>query len=300
MKSHMKRYAIALLITLFFVISVTAAVGVSMTLLQKNAVHVQETKCLVQSSMAVQDLLTFLKTSLLLTQIKDAQSLRSFLQRTSVLPLHLQNQSITIRMQSAMGRFNINTLSNFKPFSEALSVYMEQHEVRDAEYFEHLLLDCMSGQQSVTRTDIFDTLPWLYKNRIDSMEHFEQILDYYVLTRHDNAIKNIPWAQLIRFGSKNDTRIDANYITSELWQLLLPLINEDKARQLASSKSVYTTKEDLYLEEQDLEQLKAFHLSYYEPRVLINVDVKQNEQNIPIGFEYDLQSKKGGYFHYGL
>lgn len=295
-----RRPAIALLITLFFVISVTAAVGVSIIQLRLSAKQVREGKCLIQSSMILDDLLKLLKTTPLLDQIKDAQSMRYFLENASIIPVALENLNVKININSAMGHFNINTLSYFKPFQEALSGYMLQYEISDVEYFKDLLIDCMSGQKNEYRTDIFDAMPWLHRERIVSMTHLEQIIDYYVLTRHDNNIRKIPWKQLIRFAPSGDRMIDANYITPQLWQLLLPDITEDIAVDLASNEFVYEKSQDLSLADEDLAQLERFDLSYYLPRTLIEVDVRRNDQNVHVAFEYDLKLKQGGNFDYGL
>jgi len=295
-----KRPAIALLITLFFVISVTAAVGVSIMQLRLSAKQVREGKCLIQSSMILDDLLKLLKTTPLLDQVKDAESMQYFLQNASIIPVALENLNVKINIHSAMGRFNINTLSYFKPFQEALSGYMFQYEISDIEYFQNLLIDCMSGKKNEYRTDIFDAMPWLYRERIVSMTHLEQIIDYYVLSRHDNNIRKIPWEQLVRFAPSNDRKIDANYITPQLWQLLLPEITEDIAVDLASNEFVYQGDEDLSLADEELARLEPFDLNYYLPRTLIEVDVKRNDQNVHVAFEYDLKLKKGGNFDYGL
>lgn len=295
-----QRPAIALLITIFFVISVTAAVGVSIIQLRLSAQQVREGKCLIQSSMILDDLLKLLKTTPLLDQVKDAQSMDYFLQNASIIPVALENLNVNIDIDSAMGRFNINTLSYFKPFQEALSGYMVQYEISDVQYFQDLLIDCMSGQKDEYRTDIFDAMPWLYRERIVSMAHLEKIIDYYVLSRHDNNIRKIPWGQLVRFAPSKDRKIDANYISPQLWQLLLPNITEDIAVDLASNEFVYERDGDLPLADEDLAQLKSFDLSYYLPRTLIKVDVRRNDQNVHVAFEYDLKLKKGGNFDYGL
>ena len=295
-----KRPAIALLITLFFVISVTAAVGVSIIQLRLSAKQVREGKCLIQSSMVLDDLLKLLKTTPVLDQVKDAESMQYFLQNASIIPVSLENLNVKINIDSAMGRFNINTLSYFKPFQEALSGYMVQYEISDVAYFQDLLIDCMSSKRSEYRTDIFDAMPWLYRERIVSMAHLEQIIDYYVLNRHDNNIRKIPWEQLVRFSPSRDRKVDANYITPQLWQLLLPEITEGIAIDLASNEFLYEKDGDLSLADEELEKLEPFALSYYLPRTLIEVDVKRNDQNVHVAFEYDLKLKKGGNFDYGL
>lgn len=295
-----KRPAIALLITLFFVISVTAAVGVSIIQLRLSAKQVREGKCLIQSSMILDDFLNLLKTSPLLDTIENPETLHYFLYNASIIPLALENLNVKINIDSSMGRFNINALSSFKPFQEALSGYMLQYDIGDVDYLQDLLIDAMSGQKPDYRTAIFDDMPWLYREKIVSMAHLEQILDYYILTRHDNSIKNIPWKQLIRFGSHADRKIDVNYVTPQLWMLLLPELSDDTAADLSSGVVIYKKNEDLSLSAEDIIELQRFDISYYVPRVQIEVDIKRNDQNVHVAFEYDLKLKKGGNFDYGL
>ena len=292
--------AIALLITLFFVISITAAVGVSMIQLRLSAEQVREGKCLIQSSMILDDLLKLLKNSPILEKIEDADGMRNFLENTSIIPVVLENLNVKINIHSAMGRFNINTLSSSKPFQEALSVYMLEYDIGDVEYFQDLLIDSMSGKQPQYRTDIFDTMPWLYRERIVSMTHLEQIIDYYVMTRHDDSVRKIHWDELVRFGAHADQKIDANYITPQMWRLLLPELREDISTDLASKDIVYYGSGDLGLSDEDIEHLKKFNLSYYVPRIEVEVDVSRNDQNVHVAFGYDLKTKKGGNFDYGL
>jgi len=295
-----KRPAIALLITLFFVISVTAAVGVSMIQLRLSAQQVREGKCLIQSSMILDDLIKLLKTSPVLEKIHNEDDLRYFIENTSIIPVALENLNVKVNITSAAGRININMLSSSNAFQEALSLYMVQYEIADIEYFKDLLIDAMSGSLPVYRTDIFDNLPWLYKERIVSMEHFEQITDYYIMTRHDESIKKIPWDELIRFGTHGDRYIDANYITPQVWQLLLPDLSEDISNELAEWEIVYKADEDLGLSEEELDSLRKFKLSYYVPRLEVNVDVSRNDQNVHVAFEYDMKTKQVGSFDYGL
>ncbi len=295
-----KRRAIALLITLFFVISVTAAVGVSMIQLRLSAQQVREGKCLIQSSMILDDLIKLLKTTPILEKINNADDLRYFLENTSLIPVALENLNVKVNIHSPMGRININTLASSKAFQEALSLYMLQYEIEDIDYFQDLLIDSMGGKQPHYRTDLFDNQPWLYREKIVSMAHFEQIVDYYVITRHDAKIRKIPWDSLIRFSTPNDYYIDVNYITAELWQLLLPGLSEGLAKELSSWENLYKAEEDLGLSQEELEYLHKYQLSYYLPRLAVNVDVKRNDQNVHVAFEYDIKTKKVGSVDYGL
>jgi len=295
-----QRPAIALLITLFFVITVTATVGVSIIQLRLSAKQLREGKCLIQSSMILDDLLNLLKTSPLLDQVQNAETFHNFLYHASIIPLSLENLNVKINISSSMGRFNINALSSSKPFKEALSGYMLQYNVGDIDYLQDLLTDAMSGQQTEYKTAIFDDMPWLYREKIASMTHLEQILDYYILTRHDNSIKNIPWKQLVRFSKHGDTKIDVNYVTPQLWKLLLPELSDGTAADLSSSLVIYKKSEDLSLSTEDITRLQKFNISYYVPRTQIEVAIKRNDQNVRTTFEYDLKLKKGGNFDYGL
>ena len=195
---------------------------------------------------------------------------------------------------------NINTLSSSKELQEALIVYMSRFNVQDAYYMNDLILDCTGGHKEVYKTNIFDEMPELYRERIVSKRHFEKVIDFYVRERHDNAVANLPWDELLRFDDSNATRVDANYITPDLWQMLLPNLGEQMLLDLSSGTMTYLSLDDLGLSTDDRTTLTKFNLSFYEPTVHMDIEIFENNSSAHVAFDYDLSTKKGKHFEFGI
>lgn len=296
-----RRRAVALLVTLLFIIAISAAVGISLMQLRQGNDEIAGGRFLVQSSVMVEDLLLVLADVEKIAKISDAASLRQFLESTTLLPLSAEGVEVRISLHSEMGKLNINTLSRSQKFQEALINHMRYgYNVQEPLYMSELLMDCMDGEKEAYRTDIFEYLPELYRERIADAEHFKQLIDYYVQTRHDDSVRDLPWEELIRFDEHNSTRLDANYVSAELWQMLLPGVGPEMAAELAGHPFAYEKGEDLGLSGDYMTQLGDFNLSYYEPVVHVGMQITENNQSADIAFDYDLGTKKAKEFSYDI
>jgi len=298
-ENHMRR-GVALLITIFFIIAITAAVGVSLMNLRKSGDELHQARFLLQTGAVLEDVLAMMKEADKLGAVTDAETLNLFLLTAGFIPLELKGVLVKIEMSSAMGRININALKSSQPFQQALMEYMVRFNVQDAVYMNDLLLDCMSGPKDVYKTNIFDEIPELYRDRIVSKKHFDQIVDFYTRERHDNAVIKLPWERLIRFDDDNATAIDANYITPALWQLLIPGLNEEHAMELASGEVIYNTLQDIDLQEEERAHLSTFNPSFYQPVVHMEIEILENNSSANVAFDYDLTAKKGKHFEFGI
>jgi hypothetical protein len=216
------------------------------------------------------------------------------------IPLELKQLLVKIEITSAMGHININALAASQPFQQALTAYMVRFNVQDATYMNDLLVDCMGGYKEVYKTDIFDEMPELYRDRIVSKRHLDKIINFYVRERHDNAVVKLPWEALIRFGDNNDTAIDANYITPALWQMLVPGLEEEHAVDLAAGEVTYKTLGDIDLSPEAKVEVGKFKLSFYQPIVRIDMDILENNSSAHVAFDYDVIAKKGKHFEFGI
>lgn len=295
-----RRSGIALMITLFFIIAITSAVGISLMHLRQGGEQLHEGRFLVQSSAVLDDVLTLLERVQEVSPIENADALATFLLSAGFIPLEAQDLRVKIEIQSAMGRFNINALSQSDALQDALSKYMLRYNVQDITYMTDLLIDCMSGPKENYRTDIFDEMPWFYRERIVSSEHLQQILDFYTRLRHDNSVQKIPWSELVRFDEHNNTALDANYITPQLWQFLFPALQEESAQGLAAGLETYGSADDLGLSEEELSALKEFSVSYYVPTLHVSIDMVEHNRSSHIAFDYNLTTKRGSHFVYGI
>ncbi len=300
MIKRQSRHGVALLITLFFIIAITAAVGVSLMNLKKSGEELHEARFLLQSGAVVEDVLLLMREADKLGVVSDADSLSIFLLTAGFIPLELKELLVKIEITSAMGHVNINTLAASKVFQEALIGYMVRFNVQDAYYMSDLLIDCMGGYKDVYKTNIFDEMPELYRERIVSKRHFEKVLDFYIRERHDNAVVRVPWDELIRFDDSNATTVDANYITPALWQMYIPGLEEERAFELSSGEGTYNTLEDIDLSPEERVELAKFKLSFFQPIVRMDIEILENNSSAHVAFDYDLSTKKGKHFEFGI
>ena len=297
----MRRSAVALLITLFFIIAITAAVGVSLTHLKKSGEELHQARFMLQSAAVVEDVMALMKEGEKLGVVSDAESLSVFLFTAGFIPLELKELLVKIEITSAMGRLNINALSSSKKLQEAFIAYLVRFNVQDAYYMSDLLLDAMGGKKEVYKTNIFDEMPELYRQRIVSSRHFEKILDFYVKERHDDAVLKVPWQDLIRFDDNNATMVDANYITPALWQLFIPGLEVERAEALASAGGgTYNTLADIDLSPEERAIVSKYKIGFYQPVVHLDIEVLENNSSAHIAFDYDISTKKGKHFEFGI
>jgi len=295
-----KRPAVALLITLFFIIAITAAVGVSLSNIQKSGKALHESRFLLQSGAVIEDVLALMSEADKIGTISDADTLELFLLTAAFIPLELKELLVKIEITSTMGHININTLSRTEAFQEALITYLARFNVQDAYYMNDLLVDCMGGYKDVYKTNIFDELPELYRDRIVSKRHFEKILDFYVRERHDHSVETIPWDALIRFDENNVTTLDANYVEPALWQLFLPQLQEEQAIALSDNDVVYSSLQDLDITAEERQALSPFNLGFFVPTVHLDVEIMENNSTAHVSFDYDMSTKKGKHFEFGI
>ena len=305
-KSLKKRPAMALMLTLFFVIAITAALTVSLSQVRKVLTRVNDGQFLVQSSALLEDTLSILKGTKMLDEIVDENTFDLYMSMASIIPLpEVNGLRVMISMESDRGKFNINTLSaKDKKLLGMFEEYLlnSQYNVQDINYLTELLMDAMGGSKDLYYTDIFDQNPALYREKIINTRHLEQILDYYVLTRHDNSVALIPWEELFRFGDNNDSTIDVNYMEQASWQMILPFVQDELALEISESGEVYEKLGDIsYLDEGSIKVLSDYNVSTYEPYVQVELDVTNDKnQSANIKFEYDLKNKKAYRFEYKI
>ena len=105
MKSN--RSAIALLITMFFIIAITVAIGVGLKQVNKASEYVESEKLILQTNMLFDDVLTILNTSKELDFIRDmnmtGDDLEGFFSSLSIpgIPLAESGVIISLDLKSA-------------------------------------------------------------------------------------------------------------------------------------------------------------------------------------------------------
>ena len=289
-----QKNAIALLITVFFIMLITLSVGVGLKYVNSGSKSMQSEQFTLQSSMILDDVLKLLKTSEELAQIDSADGLALFLAESSFIPFESDGVSVLIQISSARAKINPNTLST-KPRLDAFKNYLMLKMV-NMEY-ANMLSDVMSGikEDMSYNTDIFSQKPYLFRDYITSNKHLLEINDSYMKTYHDNNLKNIDVEKLFYVSKDKNSSIDLNYASSSAWELMLRC-DESRAELLSASGGAYTTLEDLALSEEEEVSLAKFQTSFFEPYIDVKIEVSQKNSTANIRFEYNIKLKKGSNF----
>jgi hypothetical protein len=300
--NNKNRSGIALLITLFFVIAITASIGISLGQVNNSLEKISGGRFITQSSAVLEDVSQLLKTSPEMELITDATSLNLFLTSAAIIPFEVESLRVFIEMKSARGKFNINTLADSVKLQQEFEGYLQRYNVQDGVYLIDLFIDSIKGKQELYRSDLFDYMPWLYREGFVDEKHLQEVIDFYVRSRHDGAIYDVPWEKVIRFGENNDTALDVNYMSAEMWQMVMPQMQIDSTIELADHLEVFETLEDTGFTPDELNapEVKIYNLGTYAPQITVTVDIEDNNESSSIKFEYDITTKKGKQFEFNI
>lgn len=295
-----RKNAIALLITVLFVILITVAIGYSLRQVNAATGIVKNETLLYQNAMIVEDVLRILQNSADVARVADANSseeLFMLLSQSSFIPLESSGLRVLIKLSSARAKLNPSSLS--QDGIVALREYMSMKMVSN-DYVD-ILLDCMSGVKldGSYRSAIFNEHPYLYRDSIASQHHLEQINDFFAKEYNENSLERVEFEKLFYFTDDANTTIDLNYATTEVWEMMLGT-DKERARMLSSSAGLYSDVDSLALSVDETERLARFKTSFFEPVVFVELEIMQDQSSAYISFEYDLKSKKGSNFVYEI
>lgn len=300
---YTKKNAIALLITVMFVIVITVAIGFGLKQVNEATQEIQNEKFLYQSSIIVEDVLKILKNSPDLKTVADGNNtsdLFTFLSQTSLIPFETSGIEIVLQIKSARGGINPKDLNTTT--TDIFREYLASKRI-NSEYI-NLLQDNMSGIKvdNSYNSRIFEENPYLYRDTIASPTHLKVINDFYSKEYNDNALADVDFEKLFSFSDTNDTngtKIDLNYASAELWEMMTG-VSEERAKELSIGAGMYESDEDLGLSDSELERLKKFKVSFYEPYIFVDVEIRQNKSRAKISFEYNIKKNKGSNFVYEI
>lgn len=289
-----QKKAIALLITLLFIILITASIGLGLKYINDTAKQVEDERLLYQSTIIVDDILELLKKSKEIQNIKDQDSLDIFLSEKSFIPIEFEGMKIGITLKSARSKIDINSLKNSTIKIELLQSYMDRYMANSN--FIYVILDILNSTQQNTlyNSDILSKKPQLFRGNIVSYEHFMELENFFQQENNDKTLKNIDFKELFYFSNDNNYTIDLNQANEHTWEFLLNC-QPQRAQQMV--KKNYKSYEDLGLNDEELNIIKnVFKTSFFEPYIDVNVDISKDDSDINIEFQYDIKNKKGGNF----
>ena len=294
------RNAIALLITVMFVIVITVAIGFGLKQVNSAAKIIKDENFMYQSSIIAEDVLNILKNSADVARAADSNSseeLFTLLSSASFIPFESSGIEIALKLTSARAKFNPSFLD--ENANQAFVEYLNNNMV-DRRYLD-ILLDNVSGikEDNSYNSSIFQENPYLFRDYIASAKHLKQINDFYSQEYNDDSLKKIDFKNLFYFTQNKNTNIDLNYATTEVWELLLSA-SKERAEFLSANAGAYTDEVSLNLNTDELEKLHRFKTSFFEPFVLVEIEIRQKDSISNIQFEYDIKNKKGSNFVYEI
>lgn len=301
------RNAIALLVTLFLMMLIVVAVGLGLQRVNAVKETVEKERFMLQSGIVIEDVLGLLNDSPQIKAIVDdntSASLHMLLDSASMIPFESGEYRILVTLSSARSRLNINTLQSGTPQQQTrkasrLRAFFLDHGIGGelADYLE----DAMGGIRADGgyRTDLFIEEPTLFRDFIASPHHLQKILDVYAKNYHLDPYSKLDFGTLFTFDRDPGTKVDLNFATPEVWELLTG-VSEERARQLTLKEGSYTRLEDVGLSEDERARLSLFGYSFFEPVILVHIDMQKGDIEGSVEFEYDLKNKKAKNFVYGI
>jgi len=294
MQKVLHKKAIALLITVFFIMLITMSVGVGLTYVDNASKSMQSEQFTLQSSMIVEDVLKLLQT-IDSSQINSTATLAKLLEQLSFFPPFESNGiNIIIEINSARAKINPNALSTksrLAAFKNYLMLKMVNTEYAD------MLWDVIGEikEDMPYNSDIFSHKPYLFRDYITSHKHLLEINDSYMKKYHDNNLKNIDMEELFYISKNNNSTIDLNYANASAWELMLGC-DEDRAEMLSANAGDYANYSDIGLSEEEIKALDKFQPSFFQQHVYVEIEIIQKNLSSAISFEYDIKEKKGSNF----
>jgi len=300
-----KRSAIALLITVFFIIAITLSLGIALKQVKDASFEVEREHFMLQSAQILDDVSTILKSSPMLDQVNSPESFFLFLSEVSFIPFQSSGLKVGIEITSARSKVNINTLRDANVSNpqktQALETYLSFYGISNV--YVDILLDGMSGikEDNSYNSALFNENPYLFREYISSQTQLEELNKFYVQNTHENTITKVDFQNTFAFSKPQAYKIDLNYATKESWRLMLGC-DELRAEELALGGGTYLKSEDVtaLLSSDELVALERFETSVFEPYLDVKVEISQNDQSAFIRFEYDIKTKKGTNFVYEI
>ncbi len=286
--------AIALLITVLFIMAITISVGLGLKYVKNASNSVNSEQYMLQSSVVVNDVLKMLKNSAALDQINSADGLALFLEESSFIPFQSNGIKVLIEISSARAKINPNTLLDQDRLN-AFKSFLITNRVNPE--YASMLSDVMSGikEDMSYNTDIFTKKPYLFRDYIASQEHLLEINDAYIKKYHDNSLKNIDMQELFYISKDKNTTIDLKHATPLAWELMLGC-DENRATLLSANGVAINSLDELALSDEEKKALQIFQTSFYEPYIDVKLEIIQKDVSVNIRFEYNIKLKKGSNF----
>lgn len=306
---YKSKNAIALLITVFFIMAITISIGIGLKHVNEASNEVNSEKLMLQSTLLVEDVLSILNkksqeynatddtTGELFYTIFDEFSF-------PLVPIGDTDLKVGIELSSARSKFKINSIFENNTSKELLQEYLMSKMV-DIQYID-MLEDVMGGIRvdQDYKTEIFYEKRHLFKdknNYLTSLKNLTEINDFYKKTYHNNKIDIIDFQGIMSFSNSNNYELDLNCASDGVLEIL-GLSQTDKVddeKQEISSCSIELCNS--FSDEEKNEFASKYNATCTTQKYIdVALKIQQNNQTSTVRFEYDMNQKKGSNFSYDI
>lgn len=297
--------AIALLITMFFIMAITITIGVSLKHINKAKKNLSSEKFLLQTTVLLHDMMKILKDTPELNDINDSETFRAFLsQYSTFIPLG-NDMTVKVKLASARSKFTFNALrgntEGAKALKNALIGYFNARSINIG--YVYLLQDLTNGIKAdgMYNSGIFDENPYLFRDYISSDEQIKVLNNYYKKIYHDNSVDKIDLHNIFHFGNYKPSSyvIDLNFVNRDVFNIMSGKYYEQENN--TSSQDDFFVDCNALTKKEKEDMRRKFNASCDLQKIIaVTLFITQNRQNAEISFEYDILNKKGSNFVYKI
>jgi len=266
-----KRPAIALMLTLFMLLAMSAALSVTLALFQKNFKTFSSNKFRVQSAILMVDGVNLVR-SLTKDVENSPEAFDLLVSSAEELPLKIGSVDMVLKIRPKNAKFNINLYSRDKHY-EKLYAYLLEYEVQRPGYILDMIEDTLDAdkdeKQYGTEQVLYD--PFFVQGEFKDYHMLLKLLDVYAKETKDINIYKVPWNTWVDFSGDF---VDEAYMTVEMLKVLEASggISNELADFTETGENSSDLSCEIYLREEEAESIASFDFSF-ETKQITNLKI---------------------------
>jgi len=303
----MNKNAIALLITMFFIMAITITIGVSLKHINSAKENLASEKFLLQTTVVLHDIMKILKDTPELNDINDTQTFRAFLSQYSTFVPLGRDMTVRVKLESARSKFTFNALRDnntaekTNALKNALIGYFNARNINIG--YVYLLQDLTKGIKAdgMYNSGIFNDNPYLFRDYISSDEQIKVLNNYYKKIYNDNSVDKIDLHNIFNFGNYRPSSyvIDLNFVNRDVFNIMSGKYYTQE-NNTSSENDFFVDCNQLSAKEKENLKRKFNASCDLQKIIAVTLFMTQDKQNAEISFEYNIQTKKGSNFVYKI
>jgi hypothetical protein len=318
----MRRSAIALLVSITFLVAILSSLAISIKYSNDSTDSYSNTKVLLQVDTIAKDVEDILKKY---PNLNNAENFANMIENSKYIEYTHQENHIKLRLYSARSKLSIKNIEENQYIRAGFVEYLRSNGVIYPENFVAMIVgkeqqndqnnqnqqnddkdskdkenttnkDNNKAPQKREATGIVATDTEVYI-KIDSSEGLQKSIKEYVSIYGDFALLDIDFSSILSY---KNTKVDINYISLDIAKILLPNVDENILLSLVQSSQIYTEDNDIIslgIPASDMSKISSA-ISYFEGVFLVDIEYSYKNRKSYIYFEYNIDQKKGEEFEF--